>query len=88
MNPHDINIKDLVSGGQQVSFVFYRDGSLWYEVLPRTDQPVPFQFPVPISEAGTATFHSRDTALLFMRYMRKHLETLRLAWDEQHGGRP
>ena len=53
-----------------VSFVYYSDGALWYE----TD--CGFQFPVPVSdrkEVGTATFMATDKAILFMRYMRKHL---------------
>jgi len=35
-----------------------------------------FRFPVPISEAGTATFLAEDRALLFMRYIRWQLATL------------
>ncbi len=49
---------------------FYRDGNLWYET------ECGFRFPVPISDAGTATFAAEDRAILFMRYIRKHLATL------------
>jgi hypothetical protein len=31
---------------------------------------------VPIEEAGTATFLAEDRAILFMRYIRKHMTTL------------
>lgn len=60
--------KDRVSGDKQVTFVRYRDGELWYV----TEDG--FEFPVPVADIGTATFLARDKALLFMRYMRKHLE--------------
>lgn len=35
-----------------------------------------FEFPVPVSDIGNATFLAEDRAPLFMRYIRKHLELL------------
>jgi hypothetical protein len=35
-----------------------------------------FEFPVPITDIGTATFHNAEKALLLMRYVRKHLDML------------
>lgn len=61
-------LKDHVRGA--VTFSHYFDGSLWY--LTDTN----FLFPVPISDIGTATFLATDKAILFMRYIRKHLETI------------
>ena len=63
-----INLKDHVRG--QVTFLRYFDGDLWY----RTDSG--FSFPVPVSDAGTATFLATDRAMFFMRYIRKHMETI------------
>lgn len=60
------SIKELVKG-QTAHFVFYRDRSLFYE----TDSG--FQFPVPVDDAGSATFNADEKAILLMRYMRKHL---------------
>ena len=54
-----------------VEFAFYRDGQLWYNVFGKD-----ILFPVPVEDIGNATFHRRDKAILFMRYIRKHLETL------------
>jgi len=65
-----LSIKDMVSGDKHVTFVRYRDGDLWYV----TDDG--FEFPVPVADIGNATFLARDKALLFMRYIRKHLQTL------------
>jgi len=58
---------DLVKN-QQVHFQYYRDKDLWY----KTDSG--FLFPVPISDAGTATFLREDKAILFMRYIRRYKE--------------
>ena len=64
------NIKDMVTGNKQVTFVRCRDGDLWYV----TDDG--FEFPVPVEDIGNATFLARDKALLFMRWMRRHLEVI------------
>lgn len=66
-------LKEMVNDNQKVRFTFYRDGLLWYET------ECGFQFPVPIADAGTATFLAEDKALLFMRYIRRHLATLEQA---------
>jgi len=70
------SIKDMVKDNQTVTFQFYRDGQLWYET------ECGFEFPVPISEAGTATFLAQDRAILFMRYIRKHIECLKASMEE------
>lgn len=69
------SIKDMVKDNQRVSFLFYRDGQLWY-----------VEFPVPISEAGTATFLAQDRAILFMRYIRKYIEYLQQSQQEHQSG--
>jgi hypothetical protein len=71
------SIKEMVKNNQKVRFRFFRDGQLWYG----TD--CGFEFPVPISEAGTATFLAEDKAILFMRYIRKHLEFLKESMDQK-----
>lgn len=59
------------NGGKKiVTFTHYFDGNLWYETEDH------FAFPVPISDIGNATFKATDYAPLFMRYIRKHLETI------------
>jgi hypothetical protein len=64
-------LKEMIVNNQRVRFSFYRDGQLWYET------ECGFRFPVPLAEAGTATFLSEDRAILFMRYIRKHIAELR-----------
>ena len=61
-------IKEMVQNDQRFTFEFYRSGNLWYS----TESG--FEFPVPISDAGNATFKKEDRAMLFMRYIRKHLK--------------
>ena len=63
-----MNIKDMVKDNQKVTFQCYRKGELWY----KTDSG--FEFPVPVDDAGDATMLASDKALLFMRYIRKHIE--------------
>lgn len=72
------SIKEMVSGNKKVKFTQYKDAELWYAT------ECGFAFPVPISEAGNATFYAEDKALLFMRYIRKHIEKLESAKKEQN----
>ena len=67
-----MKVKDYVKDCE-VEFMFYRDGSLWYQVI---GGPAALEFPVPITDIGNATFNRSDKALLFMRYIRKHMDTI------------
>lgn len=65
-----MNIKDMVSGGKQVTFQYFQSNELWYQT------ECGFLFPVPTYDIGTARFLAVDKAMLFMRYIRKHIERL------------
>lgn len=65
-----LSIKDMVKDGKKVRFSYYRSGELWYT----TEDG--FNFPVPISDTGEAAFMNEDKAMLFMRYIRKHMEMI------------
>ena len=75
----------------QVSFTRYFDGQLWYQVDYWDGDGTPsdsacryvFEFPGPVSDIGNATFFATDKAILFMRYIRKHLEMIEKARAEQ-----
>lgn len=71
-----LNLKDMIKDNKKVRFSFYRDMELWYI----TEEG--FEFPVPIKEIGNATFLDTDKAILFMRYIRKHIETIEEAKKE------
>ena len=60
-------IKDMVANGQTVSFDRYTKGELWY----RTS--CGFEFPVPVSDTQDGVFQATDKAIMFMRYIRKHM---------------
>ena len=64
------SIKDMVSGNQTVQIVRYHNQQLWYKT------ECGFEFPVPISDTGNAQFLAQDRAMLFMRYIRKHVNTI------------
>jgi len=65
-----LSIKDMVRDGKKVTFMFYRQRELWY----KTEDG--FEFPVPIEDAGDGVFLNEDKAMLFMRYIRKHMEMI------------
>jgi len=65
-----MNIKDMVRDGKKVTFVQYREGEFIY----RTE--CGFEFPVPLNDLGKATLLAEDKAMLFMRYIRKHIQTI------------
>ena len=71
------NLKEMVTSGKKVHFQFYRENELWY----KTDSG--FEFPVPTADAGTGVFLAEDKAILFMRYIRKHIEYLEQAKEDQ-----
>lgn len=66
-----LTLKELVKD-TNVTFVEYRKGNLWYEVEGKG-----FLFPVPIEDVGDGVFKATDKGLLFMRYIRAHLEMTR-----------
>jgi len=61
-------LKEMVSGNKVVTFVHYREGALTY----KTEDG--FQFSVPVSDTGNATFQAEDKAILFMRWIRRAME--------------
>ena len=66
-----MSIKDHIKG--KVSFQHYRQGNLYY----KTESGLVFA--VPVEDAGEATFLNEDKAILFMRYIRKHLSEIESA---------
>lgn len=64
------DLKSMVNNGQKVTFSHYRQKELWY----KTDSG--FEFPVPIEDTGDGIFLANDKAMLFMRYIRKHIAAI------------
>jgi hypothetical protein len=71
------NLKEMVVENKRVKFDFYREGNLWYKT------ETGFVFPVPIDDTGSAIFLAEDRAILFMRYIRKHIDFLAKAEEAQ-----
>ena len=69
-------LKNMIKDHKKVRFSFYREQELWYI----TEDG--FEFPVPLSEVGNSTFLAEDRAILFMRYIRKHMELIDAAKRE------
>jgi hypothetical protein len=55
----------------KVRFVRYRRGQLIY----RTDSGL--EFPVPTDDCGDASFEAEEKAILFMRWIKRHLEEMK-----------
>jgi hypothetical protein len=61
-----VDIKKHVMG--RTTFQFYKQGNLYY----KTDTG--FEFFVPLSDTGDASFLNEDKSIFFMRWIRKTLE--------------
>lgn len=72
-------LKEMVNNNQVVRFQFYREGELWYAT------ECGFEFPVPIADVGTGIFKAEDKALLFMRWIRPHMEMVKAAEQNVDG---
>jgi hypothetical protein len=57
----------MVKDGKKVVFVRFKEDRLWYKT------ECGFEFPVQVADTGTAIFLPEDKAMLFMRYIRKHI---------------
>jgi hypothetical protein len=63
------NVKDMIQG-KVVKFTRYSKGELFYIT------ECGFEFPVPISDTGDATFLPEDRAPMFMRWIRKQIKSI------------
>lgn len=64
----EYNIKEMVKDGKKVRFVRFRKNELIYVT------ETGFEFPVPVDDTGDGVFLAEDKALIFMRYIRQHIE--------------
>ena len=72
-----VSIKDVVKSPNIVSFDFYRQGKFYYNAYnpnETPDGPV-YQFTIPIEEIGDATFPATEKAIMFMRFIRKAMDS-------------
>lgn len=66
----EITIGEMVKGKKAV-FQYYRSGNLYY----KTDDG--FEFPVPISDTGEASFNNEHSALELMRWIRNQVDVIK-----------
>lgn len=69
-------IKEMVVDNKKVKFLSYKQKELWYVT------ETGFEFPVPIDDVGDGVFMAEDKALLFMRWIKKHVKMLEEAKQE------
>lgn len=70
-------IKEMIKN-KNVEFLYYRSGELIYKT------ECGFEFPVPISDTGHASFNKTDKAIKFMRWIRKHVELMENQKAQHH----
>jgi hypothetical protein len=70
-----MNIKDMIKN-KKVTFLFFKEDELWYTT------ECGFEFPVPTNDVGTAAMNAQDKAILFMRWIRKHIALIEQARTE------
>ena len=68
----EISVGELVKG-KKAEFQFYRSGNIYYKT---TDG---FEFPIPISDTGEASFNQTHPALELMRWIRKQVDVIKSA---------
>lgn len=66
-----MNIKDIIKGNT-VRFDSYRSGFFYYHIEYENET---YQFTVPQDDIGTATLNAEDKAMLFMRWIRKAIDS-------------
>jgi len=62
---------------KKVKFLFYKENELWYTT------ECGFEFPVPTNDVGTASMNAEDKAIMFMRWIRKHINLINDSKEEQ-----
>lgn len=67
------SIKQMVESNKKVRFVKYERGELWYVT------ECGFEFPIPAADLEGATFYAQDKALLFMRWIKRHVNGIEMA---------
>jgi hypothetical protein len=76
----DLKVSDFCKKGYWASFVYYRQGYMYFEVESWVkkngfdSQLRRFMFPVEVADLGTATVNNIEKAITMMRYIRKALE--------------
>ncbi len=66
-----MNIKDIVKDNT-VSFEFYRQQHMYYEICCPDGQK--YTFPIPLEDVMDASLFAKEKAITYMRYIRKARE--------------
>jgi hypothetical protein len=77
MSNMPINIKEHITAGP-CKLVCARADNLWYKTA------LGFEFPVPFSDMGDATFEAEEKGKMLIRYIRKHNELITAARQQQN----
>lgn len=72
-----MKISEIITKEHVVGFDSYRAGFFYYNVynINKTPEGDVYQFTVPIEDIGEATLMAVDKAIIFMRWIRKAIES-------------
>lgn len=70
------DIKGMVDNGKQVRFTRFQSGQLWYAT------ECGFEFPVALEDVGETPYPAQDKAMLFLRFIRKHVQMIQASLAE------
>lgn len=74
-------VSELVKNDNKAEFVCYRDNQLIYKAT-SVDGYQQFEFPIPIADTGSGVFNREMKAITCMRWIRKHIETMK-TWEAE-----
>ena len=72
-----MKVTDCVGKDKKVVFAHYQDNTLWY----RCENG--FEYPIPCDDTGTGVFLPEDKSSYHMRWIRKYIDFLEKARQEQ-----
>ena len=66
-----MELKNLIKDNK-VNFSHYRANTMYYNISFESNT---YSFPVPLEDIGDATLEKEDKAIMYMRYIRKAIES-------------
>jgi len=67
-----MKITDFVNKENICSFLYYRQGYMYYKVA--SNILGAYKFPVPVDDLGEATINNEEKSIFLMRYIRKAID--------------
>jgi hypothetical protein len=75
-----------IAKAHQVRFIRYENKNLWYELMWTTEnhEYLPFEFPIPVDDAGEGAFLPNMRGIEVLRWARQHVYTIQEGLSESN----